>query len=729
MPNRREKPRRSGGLSASDVTRRDLAAVAGIALVAALLSGTGWVSRLDGLGVDTLFWLRHQLTPSAGKVADAPVAVIAIDEETYRRPPFKDTPAVMWAPQQAKVLDAVLDAGATVVGYDITYSTSVDSLVPGYERAFLMSLHHGARDGRVLLSKAQHQTQLIEPFRGLQIAAGGPDNVRSINLDEDIDGVVRRVPLLFEIPGADQKLVAEPAFALELAARSLHVNALRGADGVVRLGDAPVRAAEPNALGVNFDTRPGAVPTYSFADIVACAEAGKVDYFKEHFAGRIVIIGTALDVEDRKLTSERFVTSPEGLNAPERCAVPVMPGLIRADQRRDTIPGVYVHAAAIANLLHGNGWVPVSWPLRWALLLTLAAATSVTVMGLPVLWARAARVAIITVWTAACVFAFAWLTLVLPLLNGLGTVAAAYGASLTYRFNVMDRSRRRIAKAFALYLPPSEVDRMVAGGAMPKLGGEARTVSILFTDLASFARVSEYLDPAQLAAALNTYFAAVTEIVERHHGFVDKFIGDAVVAIFGAPIEDPDHALDAVRAAIAIRAASADAARELARSGGRSPATRIGVNTGPVVIGNIGSPRRFNYTAMGDAVNLASRLEGVNKRYGTLVLVSDATAQACGEAIVFREVDTVAVKGRERPVALFEPLGLAGELALDALARREVFAKALRLWRLGSFAAAARAFETLADGDPAAAHFAVLARELAADPPADWRGVSILTDK
>ncbi len=710
------------------MTRRDLAAVAGIALVAALLSGTGWVSRLDGLGIDTLFWLRHKLAPSAGTIADAPVAVIAIDEETYRRPPFKDTPQAMWVPQQAKVLDALLEAGATVVGYDVTYSTSVETFIPGFERSFLRSLHKGATEGRIVLSKQQLQTKPIEPYIGFQTAAG-VENVRLVNLVEDADGVVRKVSLFFTIGAAAASATQEPGFALDLAARALHVKPVRDADGSARLGDAPVKTAGPNALGVNFDTRPGAVPTYSFADMVACAEAGKPDYFKEHFAGRIVLVGTTLDVEDRQLTSERFATSAEGLNAPERCVVPVMPGLIRADLRRDTIPGVYVHAAAIANLLHGNGWVPASWPLRWALLLMLAAATSVTVMRLPVLWARAARVAIIAAWTAACVFAFAGATLALPLLNGLGTIAAAYGASLTYRFNVMDRTRRRIAKAFALYLPPSEVDRMVAGGAMPRLGGEARTVSILFTDLASFARVSEYLDPAQLAGALNTYFAAVTEIVERHHGFVDKFIGDAVVAIFGAPIADPDHALNAVRAAIAIRAASADAARELSRSGGRPPATRIGVNTGPVVIGNIGSPRRFNYTAMGDAVNLASRLEGVNKRYGTLVLVSDATAQPCGEAIVFREVDTVAVKGRERPVALFEPLGLSGEVAPDALARRDAFAKALRVWRLGSFAEAGSAFEALADGDPAAAHFAALGRTFASNPPADWHGVSVLTDK
>ncbi|HEV3178138.1 MAG TPA: adenylate/guanylate cyclase domain-containing protein [Stellaceae bacterium] len=709
------------------MTRRDLAAVAGIAVAATLLFGSDRVARLDGLGIDSLFWLRQELVSSAGGPADAPVAVIAIDEETYRQPSFKDTPRVMWVPQQAKVVDAVLDAGAIVIGFDITYSTSVESYIPGYERSFLRSLHRGASDGRIVLSKAQHQQQPIEPFRGLQIVVG-VDNVRSINLIEDSDGVVRKLPLFLDIRSPDQPAEREPAFALDLAARALRVKPVREADGSVRLGDQPVRTAEPNALGVNFDTRPGAVPTYSFADMVACAEAGNAEYFRKHFAGRIVLIGTTLDVEDRQLTSERFATNPEGLNAPERCAVPVMPGLIRADLRRDTIPGVFIHAAGIANLLRGDAWVPVPWPARAALLLALASAMSATVMWLPLFWARVARIALVAGWTAGCLAAFSQ-TLVPPLLNGMAAMVVAFGASLAYRFGVTDRNRRRIAKAFALYLPPSVVERMVATDAVPRLGGEARTVTILFTDLASFARVSEYLDPAQLAAALNTYFAAVTDIVERHGGFVDKFIGDAVVAIFGAPLDDPDHALNAVRAAIAIRSASNDAARELARSGGRPPATRIGVNSGPVLIGNIGSPRRFNYTVMGDAVNLASRLEGVNKRYGTLVLVSDTTAQACGEAIVFREIDTVAVKGRERPVALFEPLGFAGEVPADALARRDAFAKALRLWRRGSFAEATSAFEGFADGDPAAAHFAALARELTADPPPDWRGVSILTDK
>ncbi len=176
------------------MTRRDLAAVAGIALAAALLSGTGWVSRLDGLGIDALFWLRHQLSLDPRPVSDPPVAVIAIDEETYRRLPFKDTPQVMWTPQHAKILNALLDARATVIGFDIIYSTSVESYIPGYERSFLLSLHRGTSDGRIVLSKLQHQEQPIEPFSGYQMVVRA-DNVRAVNLLEDPDGVDRKVPL------------------------------------------------------------------------------------------------------------------------------------------------------------------------------------------------------------------------------------------------------------------------------------------------------------------------------------------------------------------------------------------------------------------------------------------------------------------------------------------------------------------------------------------------------
>ncbi|MFN3401345.1 MAG: adenylate/guanylate cyclase domain-containing protein, partial [Ferrovibrio sp.] len=244
---------------------------------------------------------------------------------------------------------------------------------------------------------------------------------------------------------------------------------------------------------------------------------------------------------------------------------------------------------------------------------------------------------------------------VMPWLSLAAAMTATAAATVAYRFAVSDRDRRLIAKLFSLYLPPVVVDRMVAGGRMPALGGEEREVTVLFSDIAGFTGISESCDAATLVQGLNTYFSTMTDIIEAHGGFVDKYIGDAIVAVFGAPVDEPRHAEQAMRAALEMQAAlRADPQRFSVA--GHMLKTRIGLNTGRVLIGNIGSPRRFNYTAMGDAVNLASRLEGANKAYGTSILVSEDTMQAAGDAVVARRVDIVRVVGRAQPVRLYEPL-------------------------------------------------------------------------
>jgi class 3 adenylate cyclase len=199
------------------------------------------------------------------------------------------------------------------------------------------------------------------------------------------------------------------------------------------------------------------------------------------------------------------------------------------------------------------------------------------------------------------------------------------------------------------------LDRMMAQARLPQLGGELREVSILFADIAGFVRMSERCTPEQLVEDLNRYFAAMAEIVAaEHHGFVERYIGDAVLALFGAPLDDADHARHAVAAALRMRAEVADGRH---RIGGLPVKVRIGINTGPALIGNVGSPRRYSYTAMGDAVNLAARIEVANKLFGTTVLVSEATMRACRGAIRFRKVETIQVPGRREPVTLYEPVG------------------------------------------------------------------------
>ncbi len=688
--------------------RSKILAPLAIALAAALAFNPPLFERLSGLSLDALFWLQHHAFGPRHEPAGSPTVVVAIDEETYRRPPFADTPRALWAPHLAKIINALLDAEVRVVAFDVIYPTSIEAYVPGREREFLIALRRGGREGRVLLGQVQHQEKPISPFRG-QIVAAGAENLRALNLVEDSDGIIRRAPRDFARATAAGH-ERQPAMAAEIAARF-----------------AASRSDTAGTFLINF-TGGNEIPTYSFADLVACAETGTTEYFRRHFAGKAVLIGTVLDVEDRKLTSKRFITVPERNDGVERCVLPPLPGIYRADVRRDSIPGVYVHAAAANTLIRGDRLAALPVSVAAALAFLLAAAAAVAVGGLRLGAAAAIAAAAAFAWIAGATVAFQH-GAVVPWLNGLASELVAFGGALAYRFGVTDRDRRRTARAFALYLPAAVIERALALREGPTLGGEVRQVSILFSDIANYARLSEKLEPAALVVALNEYFATVTGLIEAHGGFVDKFIGDAVVAVFGAPFDEPAHAEKAVAAALAIQAALAAEPDRYRLGGGAPLVTRIGINSGEVLIGNIGSPRRFNYTVMGDAVNLASRVEGVNKRYGTVLLVTDATRAACGPDLVFREIDTVAVKGRATPVTLYEPLGRTGSVAPDLLAAAEAFAGALALWRAGQFAQAQQAFAALAPNDPAAAGFAERAMLYLVEPPAAWQGVTVLTEK
>ncbi|HET6220528.1 MAG TPA: adenylate/guanylate cyclase domain-containing protein [Dongiaceae bacterium] len=702
-----------------------VAALVALAISAGLRGGAG---QVDGLSLDLLFWLRQQAFGARVDSATSPVAVIAIDEETYRQPPFKDLPNVLWTPQIARVLDATLAGGAAVVAFDIIYPTAVEKYLPGFDRDLRVALHDAAADGKVVLTKVQHRHKPISPFPGYSYAVGNEKNIRSANLDEDEDGIIRRVPLFFRSDDLTQGQRTDPSLALEVAARLLGASPVRDSTGQVSLAGYPVPAELRRGFLVNFDGG-RTIPTYSLADLFACIEAGRADYFRRNFAGRAVLIGAVLDVEDRKLTSKRFIAGADGTGLAERCALPVPPGFYDTAAVRDTIPGVYVHAQAVHDLVSRNVLVELSPTatllVDLALILAAAAAT---------MWGTAQRAGLAllaggTLWTGTTTAALQ-AGVVLPLLAPLLGAATVYAWLLGYRFAIVDKDKRQLRQAFGYYLPASVIDRMVVGNRRPALGGEERTLTVWFSDIEGFTRLAEGLSPPQLVDLLNTYFAAVTDIVEAHGGFVDKYVGDGVVAVFGAPVDDPAHARHAVEAAVACQAKLA----QLRNDGGLPPglrlSVRIGINTGTMLVGNIGSRRRFNYTVMGDAVNLASRLEGANKTYGTAILASEATVAACADAFAWREIDRVRVVGRAAPVRIFEPLqAMAAEPPLRETIAHD-FAAALSELRAGRFAAAAAAFEALATRDAVSARMvrraAVLAKEV---PSGAWDGVAVLEQK
>jgi len=703
-----------------------------VAAVGLVSAGTA-VEPLRGLSIDVLFWLRHQAFGPRAAPSDSPTAVIAFDEETYRTPPFADLPHALWTPQIAAVIGALLAADAKAIGLDVIFSTSIERFAPGYERAFLRALRAASRDDRIVLAKVQHQMLPIRPFPAQSFAVGHAANIRAVNLFRDPDEVIRRAPLIFEAEGgAEGELRRETAFALELARRVGGAALHGGADGTLRLGDWAIPGSRENAMLVNFEGGGADIPTYSLADIAACAEAGNAEFFRRHFAGKAVLFGAVLDVEDRKLTSRRFVSGAEGAGYGPRCALPPRPGLVRDDVIRGSIPGVYIHATAINNLLRRDALRAPDRATEAAITLAILVLAAAAALGLRAWMAATAFAAIALAWTAAATAAFAdglALPLLVPLLGAAAVIAILSG----YRFGVAEREQRFLRRSFGLYLAPALVERLVRAERPPQLGGEVREVSVLFSDVVGFSRIAEGLSPQALVALMNTYLAAMTEEIEAHGGFVDKYIGDAIVAVFGAPVDNDDHARSAVNAAVACVARLARLNDDPGTPfGGRTLRMRIGVNSGEALVGNIGSGRRFNYTVMGDTVNLASRLEGANTPLGTTVLcaaetvarIDGAPHPAGGPAVAFREIDTIRVVGRLEPVRVFMPVP-AG--APDPAAA--AYAAGLAAYRAGRFAEAAALLAPVAAGDPPAAALAARAAALAADPPADWRGVTDLAAK
>lgn len=268
--------------------------------------------RLQALSVDVLFWLRDAAFGPRHAPSDSPTIVIALDEEPYRRPPFRDLPKVFWTKRIARVLDTVIAGGAEVIGFDVVFPTSVERHLKGFDRPFLISLRTGARGGKIVLGKVQHQIKPISPFPGYTFAVGHGKNIRSLNLFEDEDGLIRRVPLLFETQGKKGEGSTEPSMALELAARAMGARPEIGRDEALDLKGCSISGGEEggrDGMLINFDGGAGPIPAYFLADLNPSAEAGRRDYFAAHFRDKFVLIGAVFDIEDRgakifQITSE-----------------------------------------------------------------------------------------------------------------------------------------------------------------------------------------------------------------------------------------------------------------------------------------------------------------------------------------------------------------------------------------------------------------------------------------
>ena len=313
-------------------------------------------------------------------------------------------------------------------------------------------------------------------------------------------------------------------------------------------------------------------------------------------------------------------------------------------------------------------------------------------------------------------------------------VLFGYVGSAAYSYAAEYKQRAFIKRMFGQYLNPQVVEVLAADPSKAKLGGERREMTVFFSDIAGFTSLSEALDAEALVALLNEYLDEMTQIVFRHGGTLDKYIGDAIMAFWNAPLDQPDHALRACRAALEMPA-RLEALNERWIAEGREPITaRCGLNTDEMAVGNFGSAERFDYTVIGDGVNLASRLEGTNKVYGSAICISEATYARVREHVVVQELDVIRVQGKQRPVTVYalralRPEGLP-ETEQKAL---DLFHEGLRLYRACRFDDALVQLQRVQKLDPACPAVDVYLDRIrhfhANPPPAEWDGVFTMTTK
>ena len=577
----------------------------------------------------------------------------------------------------------------------------------------------GKEDFAALLNSFQFESTLYTATVANIPELAPPENndqtaIGFFNISSDADGVLRRSLLVLPFGRSNKADDIDLYGSLEVQALRLYlgvktdqVNVSYGPAGIasVQIGDK--LTVRPDYLGrvvINYRGPRGTYPYYSIADVV------QRNFTPGTFKDKIVLVGaSATGIGDLR-------TPPYG-------------GI--------DYPGMEVHANVIDNMLN-NGFLvrgPHQIVLDVVLILFFGAPMGIAMALVPPRWMWFG-LSVLIPFTALLYVAFLrgwWLNFTLPA----GALTANVMLVSLYRALVEEKEKRKVRSAFGQYLSPEVIRRLLVN---PQLVEPKKTeITVMFSDIRGFTTISEKLDAQELALFLNGYLSDMTRIVFRTRGTLDKYIGDAVMAFWGAPYEDPGHALQACSAALEMMKNVRALQKQWGEEGKPQLDIGIGLNSGVASVGNMGSELRYGYTALGDAVNLSSRLEGLNKEYGTHIIVNESTyAEAKDAGFLFRELDLIRVKGKLQPVTIYELVGNFTELQGDGSlagvqARLQQFEDARRLYRQRRWAEALSAFQAILDrwnnDGPSILYLKRCQEYLSEEPLPDWDGVFTMTHK
>ena len=634
----------------------------------------GGLSPFELAELRTYDWrLTHTARP---ETARTDIALIEIDEYSLRS---LQPNAGRWPWPRAvhsMLIDYLARAPARVIAYDIVFSDADtrrgfdfgDSVMSGAESDRALADSVKAAGNVILVADASYDTEVenlalpdtgyaldvpgiyelrgvLPPFKTLADAASGLGHNRFVL---DPDG-----PLRHTIPFVRTHHRVVPSLGVSAALRvagirprdvRLDGRRLRYGDRVMPLAQRQVKA-EDEVLRflwgpINFrgpalleDLKSRTYPTYSFFDLLYSEEqmlAKKTPTIDPAiFRDKVVFVGTTaaglFDVFETPFSNGKM-------------------------------PGIQIHAAVADDILSNRFIREASHLVRIATVTAAAIAVGLVATALPAWWAAAATAVVLAVfaWIATRLFGGAyWLNLSQP---ALASSVALFGG-VAYQYFVEGREKRKMKKLFGQYVSKDVYEQLVANPALARLGGQRREMTVLFSDLRGFTTLSERGQPEEIVGMLNEYFTRMVDLVFAHKGTLDKFVGDMVMALFGAPLDDPHHADHAVDAALDMIDALAVLNARWKAEGRAELDIGIGINTGPMIAGNIGSEAIMSYTVIGDAVNLGSRLESLNKQYGTRIIISEATRGRLSRPYRLRPLGDVVVKGKTQPVAIYEVVG------------------------------------------------------------------------
>ncbi|MCK9361447.1 adenylate/guanylate cyclase domain-containing protein [Patescibacteria group bacterium] len=616
--------------------------------------------------------------------ADPKTIIVAIDDASLGRIGRWPWPRTV----HADLVDRLSSYGVKAIGYDVNFPEPSDAgadtkLAAAVRRSgkvvMPIELDFTIENGRLAFQAGK----ITQPIAEIQSAAAA-SGFTNTPLDED--GISRRVPVSVRDSGGS-------------VVNSLSYEVARLAGRAPDLSQVPTD--KYGRFIINFPGAPGRnFRTVAASDVLQ----DRVD--SSIFKDATVFIGaTARNLQDYKNV---------------------------ATSRGEPMAGVEIHASIHDTLISGRWIRNVNAGLQAGLLLLVGVLLGLLV---PRLRPRYSILGTLILWVGWLVAAFALfdrgyvLDIVWPTL----VIFFAYAALLLERWLDVESQRRQLRSAFSRYVSGSVVESIMQNPEKLKLGGERRRMSVLFSDLRGFTTLSEGLSPEKLVEVLNTYLDEMTNIVFDEGGVLDKYIGDAVMAFWNAPFDQPDHAARSVRCAVRMR----DRLKAMNAEGvfpkGIELKVGVGVNTGEMVVGNIGAETRYDYTVIGDSVNLASRTESLCKEYGVGIIVTQNTAVDLADAFHMRLLDQVAVKGKKEPIRLFEVLGLKGKVAEDELAFARRYEEALNQYFTRHFDEALQACDKLLTERPEAVSVIHLKERCEiyrqSPPPEGWDGTWVMTKK